>query len=162
MPATAGQRTSPGVRKAAVKAVTDAERQRDAIELRKAGHTFQEIADRLGYRHASGAHQAVMAGLRKIVQEPADELRRMELERLDVMLKSAWPFILKGSPRHIEVGLKVMDRRAALLGLDAPKQVEDHRTVTIAILAERLASETGLDTGEIVAEAERIIAETGV
>src|SRR5690606_7172749 len=82
MAKAAGQRKSEAVSKAAVKSVTDAERQRDALDLRKQGYTFQEIADRIGYRHASGAHQAVMAGLRKTIQEPADELRRLELERL--------------------------------------------------------------------------------
>ena len=136
------------------------EKQAEALALRKAGHTFEDIAERVGYASKSGAFKAVMSALRKTIQEPADELRRLELERLDVMLKSLWPFILKGSPRHVEIGLKVMDRRAALLGLDAPKQVEDHRTVTIAIMAEHLASESGLNKDEILAEANRILAET--
>ena len=137
------------------------DKQAEALALRKSGHTFEEIAERVGYASKSGAFKAVMSALRKTIQEPADELRQLELERLDVMLKSLWPFILKGSPRHVEIGLKVMDRRAALLGLDAPKQVEDHRTVTIAIMAEHLAQETGLNKDEILAEAQRIVAEAG-
>lgn len=139
--------------------VTAAEKQAEALRLRKAGLTYEEIADRLGYANKSGAYKTVMSALRKIVQEPADELRKLEIERLDVMLASLWPFILKGSPRHVEIGLKVMDRRAALLGLDAPKVVEDHRTVQIQFMAEKLAEESGLDKNEIIAEAQRIIAE---
>ena len=142
--------------------VSHAEKQAAALILRKSGHTFEEIAEQLDYASKSGAFKAVMSALKKTIQEPADELRALELERLDVMLKSVWPFILKGSPRHVEMGLKVMDRRAALLGLDAPKQVEDHRTVTIAIMAEHLAQETGLNKDEILAEAQRIVAEAGV
>ena len=145
--------------KAGSKAVNAAERQAAAVHLRKSGHTFQEIADKLGYAGHQGAYKAVMSAIRKIVQEPAEELRKLELERLDVMLKSLWPFVLKGSPRHVEMALKVMDRRAAYLGLDAPKQVEDHRTVTVNIMADYLAETTGLDKNEIVAEAERLIAE---
>lgn len=136
-----------------------AEKQAACLNLRKQGYSFDEIAEQLGYANASGPWKAVEKALRKLIQEPAEELRRLELERLDVMLKSLWPFILKGSPRHIEIGLKVMDRRAALIGLDAPKQVEDHRTVTVRIMAEKIASETGLNADEVLAEAQRIVAE---
>lgn len=146
--------------KASEKALESFERQVQAVELRKSGLGFQEIADRLGYASVSGAHKAVMSALRKTLQEPTDELRRLELERLDTMLHSLWPAIVAKNaytPRTVEVALKVMDRRAALLGLDAPKQVEDHRTVTVTIMAEQLAQETGLDAAEIVAEAQRIM-----
>jgi len=140
------------------KALNAAEKQAQALELRKAGMTFQDIADKLGYADHKGAHKAVMTALRKTIQEPADELRKLELERLDVMLKSLWPFVLKGSPRHVEQALKVMDRRASYLGLDAPKQVEDHRTVTLHVMAERLADDLGMTPGEVLAEAEAILA----
>lgn len=77
------------------------------------------------------------------------------------MLNALWPAIMRQdayTPRTVEVALKVMDRRAALLGLDAPKQVEDHRTVTVTIMAQQLAAETGLDEREILAEAQAIVA----
>jgi hypothetical protein len=145
------------VRKGTVNGLNAVERQRAAIELRKVGNTFQEIADELGYASASGAQNAVLSALRKTLQEPTDELRKLECERLDVMLKSIWPFVLRGSPRHVEMAIKIMDRRASYMGLDAPKQVEDNRTVTIAIMAEQIASETGLNKDEIPAEAQAII-----
>ena len=134
------------------------EKQAECLALRKQGYTYEEIADKLGYANASGPWKAIDRALRKLIQEPAEELRKLELERLDVMLKSLWPFILKGSPRHVEIGLKVMDRRAALVGLDAPKQVEDHRTVTLTVMAEQWAEQSGLDASEIIAEANRIVA----
>jgi len=139
------------------KAIDATERQLRAVELRKAGHTFQEIADLLEYANPKDAQKAVLAALKKTLQEPTDVLRRLECERLDVMLKSLWPFVLKGSPRHVEQALRVMDRRAAYLGLDAPKQVEDHRTVTVRIMAEQIGKELGLDADELIAEAERIV-----
>lgn len=150
-----------GIR-ASVKALTAAERMAKAVELRKAGHTFQHIADELGYKNPSGAHNAVMSALRKTLQEPTDELRKLEIERLDAMLNALWPQIMARnaySARAVEVALKVMDRRANFLGLDAPKVVEDHRTVQVTLMAERLAEESGLDKNEIIAEAQRIIAE---
>jgi hypothetical protein len=147
----------PGEYRTGKKQISAAERQLRAVELRKQGYGFQEIADQLDYAGPSGAHKAVMAALRKTIQEPSDELRKLECERLDVMLKSLWPFVLKGSPRHVEQALRVMDRRAAYLGLDAPKQVEDHRTVTVRIMAEQIGKELGLDADELIAEAERIV-----
>lgn len=158
---TAQPKTRSGT-KASGNAITTVERQAQAVELRKAGCTFQQIADQLGYAGHQGAYKAVMAALRKTLQEPSDELRTMELERLDAMLNALWPQIMarnQFTPRAVEVALKVMDRRAALVGLDAPKQVEDHRTITISIMAQKLAEETGLDEHEIVAEAQRIVTE---
>lgn len=147
--------------KASSNALNTIERQARAVELRKSGHTFQQIADELGYAGHQGAYKAVMAALKKTLQEPTDELRSLELERLDTMLRSLWPAIIAANaytPRTVEVALKVMDRRAALLGLDAPKQVEDHRTVTITVMAQQLAEQTGLNEQDIIAEAEAIVA----
>lgn len=157
-----GQRNRRSSNRASSKAISAAQRQARAVELRKAGHTFQHIADELGYAGHQGAYKAVMTALKKTLQEPSDELRTLEVERLDSMLNALWPQIIARNaytPRAVEVALKVMDRRAALLGLDAPKVVEDHRTVQITMMAERMAADTGLDKNEIIAEAERIMAE---
>ena len=152
----------PSEPKTSERRLSAAEKQVEAVSLRKAGHTIDEIAARVGYSGKSGAYKAVMSALRKTLQEPADELRTLEVERLDAMLNALWPTIIaqgRGTPRAVEAALKVMDRRAALLGLDAPKVVEDHRTVQIEIMAEKLAAESGLDKNEIIAEAERIVAQ---
>src|SRR5512138_1806264 len=98
------------------------EKQRQALELRKAGVPYAKIADALGYKHASGAHKAVSSALRKTLQEPADDIRLLELERLDVMLFALWPSVTKGIQGAIDRALRVMERRASLLGLDAPKK----------------------------------------
>ena len=139
-------------------ATTAAEKQAAALALRKQGYTLEEIAEQVGYANASGAWKAIDRALRKIIKEPAEELLKLECERLDAMLKSLWPFVLRGSARHVEVALKVMDRRAGYLGLDAPKQVEDHRTVTITVMAEQIGEQLGLDPRDIMAEAEQILA----
>lgn len=137
--------------------ISAAEKQRLVLELRKSGATFEEIAEQAGYASKSGAYKAFETALKKTLQEPADELRQIARERLNKMLNSLWPYVLKGSPRHTEVALKIMDREAALLGLDAPKQVEDHRIVSMQVMADSIAEETGLDPDELIAEAERII-----
>lgn len=131
------------------------ERQRQAVELRKAGGSFEEIARQLGYKDPSGAYRAVRTALRKTIQQPADELRQLEVARLDALLVGLWSDARKGDVAKIDRVLKIMQRRADLLGLDAPKRVD--ATIEVRQEAERLALETGLSVEEILAEAECIV-----
>ena len=101
-------------------AVKALDNQLKALELRKAGVSYQRIADALGYKSASGAHKAVHTALKKTLQEPADELRTLELARLDDMLKAIAPHVAAGNLTAIDRALKIQERRARLLGLDAP------------------------------------------
>jgi hypothetical protein len=141
------------------KAIEATERQRKAIELRKSGVGFQKIADTLGYKDHTGAYRAVKAGLKKTLQEPADELRAMEVERLDQMLLGLWPKATKGDTWSVDRVLRIMERRAALLGLDAPQKREVTTDVVLRGFAERAAVHAGLDPQMVLAEAERILAE---
>jgi hypothetical protein len=93
------------------------------LELRKAGASFDEISSTLGYRGKSGAYQAVISALRRTLQEPADEVRKLELTRLDRAQRTAWERMLHGDLDALGKVLKVMERRARLLGLDAPTKV---------------------------------------
>jgi hypothetical protein len=96
------------------------ERQAQALEMRKAGQTFEHIAQAIGYTNGGGAYKAVERALKATLQEPADELRRLECERLDAMLRALWPSAISGKWLAVDRCLAIMDRRAKLLGLDAP------------------------------------------
>jgi len=100
--------------------VEDAEKTRQALELRKAGLTYEAIASRLGYANRSGAFKSVERGLRSILREPADDLRTLELERLDTVQVGLWQKARTGDVQSIDRLLRIMERRAKLLGLDAP------------------------------------------
>ncbi len=100
------------------------EKQRLALELRKAGVSFPQIAAQLGYKSVSGAFDAVDSAIKRLLQEPAEEVRKLEVARLDHMLSAVWPSVQRGDERAVEMALKIMARRAKLLGLDAPKAVE--------------------------------------
>ena len=93
-----------------------------ALELRKGGATYASIASELGYTSAGGAHNAVSRALKKTLKEPANEVRILELERLDALLGAMWPH--KNRPEMLDRILKIMERRAKLLGLDAPTKSE--------------------------------------
>ena len=90
----------------------------EALRLRTGGMKFEDIRDALGYRSVASAHDAVMKGLRETLQEPADELRTMEAERLDRMLEGLWGRAVKGNEWAVDRVLNIMARRAKLLGLD--------------------------------------------
>ena len=100
------------------------DRKLQALELRKAAATYQQIADQLGYRSASGAFNAVKAALKATLREPADELRELEAARLDAMLLPLWRRVQSGDERAVDRVLRIMERRARLLGLDAPTRGE--------------------------------------
>lgn len=135
-------------------AIAATERQRQAIELRKAGHGFEQIATALGYKDASGAYRAVRAALRKTLQEPTQELRDLECARLDTMLAAIWGDVRKGHVQKIDRALRIMARRADLLGLDAPKRIED--VTDKRREAEQIAAEIGKgDDPAVIAQIEK-------
>ena len=68
------------------KRLTAVDRQRQALELRRAGVGFEQIAKQVGYKGPSGAYKAVMSAIKKILREPGEEVRKMELERLDRLM----------------------------------------------------------------------------
>lgn len=94
------------------------ERQAAAMELRKRGVSYARIAAELGYASPSGAYEAVKAGMMKTLREPADELRKLEMDRLDDMLESIGEGLLAGDLDSIGMALRIAERRARLLGLD--------------------------------------------
>ena len=88
-----------------------------AIKLRMAGATINQIAEQLGYANDSGAYKAIMG-------ESTEAVRQLEIKRLDQMLFPIWPQVLAGDQGAISTALRIQERRASLLGLDAPKQIE--------------------------------------
>jgi len=95
------------------------QRRKEMLDLRVKGYSLRAIADKLGMHHSS-VGEAIAAELDAIKREPAEELMKVELERMDAMLVALWPKIQKGDTYSVDSALKVMARRAKLLGLDAP------------------------------------------
>lgn len=110
--------------KTSPRAIGIAKKHAQALQLRMAGTSFQAIADALGYTTPQGAYEAVKAALLATVREPADELRKVDLERLEKMLFGIWRQATEGNQGAIDRALRVLERRAKLLGLDAPVKTE--------------------------------------
>lgn len=109
-----------------------AERARQAVALRLAGATFAQIAERLGVT-APAAYKMVakhLAALAKETAENAEQLRGMEIQRLDALQAALWTDAMRGDEQKVDRVLKIMARRAALLGLDAPAKQEIAAAIT--------------------------------
>lgn len=108
----------------APKAIT-IDKQLKALQMRRDGKDYHTIAKDLGYAHASGAYAAVIAALKFMNREAADEVRQLELSRLDSLVEKLMPSAgasLAGL-QVVDRLLKIMDRRARLLGLDMPLKI---------------------------------------
>ncbi len=134
--------------------VSVAQRRTKAVQLRLEGKSYQQIADALGYSSRSAACVDVTRALEAAVAEQrtsVEALREEELQRLDLLLVEAWAVlkrahvtvshgkvivdedgnkILDDGPvlQAIDRVLKIQERRAKFLGLDAPVR---HEVVTM-------------------------------
>lgn len=97
-----------------------AEKQRAALELRKAGATYRQIAAELGYSQGRSAQKAVETALEELRREPAEQLLELELQRLDRMQVGLWSHAVAGDLAAVQLVLRIMERRARYCGLDAP------------------------------------------
>jgi DNA-binding CsgD family transcriptional regulator len=98
------------------------ERRARAVELRIAGMSPHEIAERLGY-HVNSVHADLRGALATPAQrttEELEQLREIEIRRLDRLQVPFFYKALEGDAEALAAVLKVMERRARLLGLDAP------------------------------------------
>lgn len=108
------------------------ERRRLALELRKRGYTFDQIAAAI-YRWGAERGYAIPRGydrrnawrdvhreleaLDREIKIDAQAVLRLELERLDLLLKAAMKKAIAGNLHSIDRVLKIMERRDKLLKL---------------------------------------------
>lgn len=130
------------------------------LRLRAAGKNYQEIADFPYPKNKSGmlyggdrhnARRAIVKARTDAIREPAQEVIDMEVERLDMILaglvsKGAF----KGNVPAANAALNVMARRAKLLGLDTPTQIETSGDGVINVtFTEKLQPSGGMAAPEL-------------
>jgi hypothetical protein len=109
------------------KLIRTRERQAQALDLKKAGATYEEIAKALGYSHRSSARQAVKAAIERIGIEPAKEVVEVDLMRLDEFQKRLTNAMRQGDLGVIPSLMAVMRERRALLGWTSETWAEEQR-----------------------------------
>lgn len=126
--------------------VATALRRGQALQMRLDGAKYEEIVAKLGYASRGAAVADIQRALVLTVQEPADEVRALELQRLDML----WQTVLEVLRSHhvvvsqgrvvflneepildhgpilaaVDRLLKIQERRAKYLGLDSARQLE--------------------------------------
>ena len=96
--------------------VDRATRRQEALSMRLAGARNDQIAQALGV-HPRTVITWVTEAVRDIPREEAEELRRLELDRLDALQGAVWRAAMRGDVRATDRVLAIMDRRAKYLGL---------------------------------------------
>lgn len=109
-----------GVREAA------AERRVKALELRKAGASYRQIGRTLGVseKTAHGDVRRALGALARLEEDAATALRTLELARLDELFKGHYGRATAGDDKSARICLEVMEQRAKLLGIHAPKKLD--------------------------------------
>lgn len=105
--------------------VTAAERRRQILELRRGGMTLDLIGQAMGISRQR-VHAILKSELARTAAEnaaDAEELRALEVERLDCLLYGIWERAQSGELEAVDRALKIAHRRAALLGLDRPTKI---------------------------------------
>lgn len=103
-------------------------KQMQALELRKSGLTYQEIAAALGYKDQSGAKKACDRAMENIVMDAAKEVITMDLQNLDDFQKRCIHALRQnGDLSQIDRLLRIQERRYALLGIsdDTMKELRE-------------------------------------
>ena len=111
--------------KASAARVRGADNRKRALELRKSGATYRQIGESIGIS-MQRAHQLVVDELECLAQlrlRNADELRLLELERLDMVSIPTLNKLKNGDMRAANVWIKLSESRRKLLGVDAPMKI---------------------------------------
>jgi hypothetical protein len=146
-----------------------AERQLQVLRMRATGATYDDIAKALGLGNRGVAHRIMQKALKDVIKEPVQEVVQLELARLDRLLAAIWgPAIgvvqINGLTTNVPPDLfaldrvlSIMQRRAKLLGLDAPIKKQISGEFVMKGAAEQIAEKYGLDADEVLAQAEELL-----
>ena len=105
---------------------TIAVRQQAALEYRVSGFTYRQIAAQLGVSEKTAYYdvQGSIDNIEAIKSEKAEQIREMELIRLDRMTAALHKAVNAGDVKAIGQQVRIMERRSRMLGLDAAIQVK--------------------------------------
>lgn len=95
------------------KSETTEKRQR-ALQLRKAGATYDQVAQQVGYANRGTAYRAVQTALEELPGETVSETMLLDEQRLEQLVMALWPKAMKGEGWAAERIIKVIELRLKL------------------------------------------------
>lgn len=118
-----------------------------ALDMRRRGHSYDEIAKELKIYDKSLARRMVLTAIANIPREASYEVLELEIARLDRMLAGLSAGAESGDLESVDRALKIQVRRAALMGLDCPKKTEvtgaNGGPIEMVTAADRIRSRLG-------------------
>ncbi len=103
-----------------------------AIELRAAGLSYDQIATEVGYTNRGTAYNVVTQALAARQAHSVDQMRGLELARLEAAHAALWPRAMQGHVPSVAAVLRILDLECRLQGLyetatkPGPKDSWDH------------------------------------
>ena len=120
----------------------------EALALRVQGYTIRAVAIELNIA-VTTCYDMSERAIRQITRENAEAYVALECERLDALTKAVWQPAMRGDLNAVDRVLRIMERRAKLLGLDADAKVRVKVDPT-----------DGKSIGELLAEIHSAVEET--
>lgn len=120
--------------KSSVRRIRTTEKTLKALELRKRGMNYTQIGEKLGCNRSTACRYVLseLENLADKCREEAVQVRDLELHRLDELYLIAYHAISDGNDlAGIDRCLRIMERRAKLLGIDAAAKVDVQGLVDI-------------------------------
>jgi pantothenate synthetase len=112
-----------------------ASRRAQAVQLKAAGLTYAAIATEMGYANRGTVFRIISEALRAQNVEAVEELRNLEVARLDTLQLAMWPAAMSGDVHAASVVTRVIMTRCRLLGLEGPSvltvDAEKPRTLVV-------------------------------
>jgi hypothetical protein len=133
------------------------QRERQAVALHLAGKKFDEIAELVGYADRAAAYNATMRAIKRETVEDIEEIRNVEVARIDTMLESIWPVAVEDPEwvRQFADAKKVVplhDDEGREVVFVIPSDAKLEAIAKIIRLMERRARYLGLDHADGLAE----------
>jgi hypothetical protein len=122
----------------------------EAMKLRERGLTYAEIGEQMGVseQRAWKLVSKEFDRLNEKRSEKATDVLRLELSRLDTMFSAVWDNAKAGDLKAIAAALKIVERRAALLGLNLVRhevKVSNEHIVNVNAIIDQYAAELRLE-----------------
>ena len=99
---------------------------KNVLKLRKMGLDAQQISGELDMPldRVKNIISNALKALAKEMKGQAEQIRSLELTRLDELQTAIWADCMDGKLTAIDRVLKIMERRSKLVGLDAPERLD--------------------------------------
>lgn len=122
-----------------------------ALRARLQGKHYDEIAKLCGYANPQAAKDAVMEAIRNAPEPVKEEIRRIDIARLDELYQVAYSKAVEsGDPRAVNACLNIIERRWKLYGIaiDAGRSQDDIRRRLESLTDEQLVNiiKQGIDS----------------